>query len=121
FRLYPPPRADEFIDAAARLYRLPRSMIVAGNGSDELLAMLFRAALGRGDKVAWATPTYSLYDTLAAIQEARVIAIRFPRDFRLPVEALARARARLTIVCNPNSPSGTLVEVETLDALARAL
>ncbi len=39
-------------------------MIVAGNGSDELLAMLFRAALSRGDKVAWATPTYSLYDTL---------------------------------------------------------
>jgi histidinol-phosphate aminotransferase len=120
-RLYPPPRADEFIDAAGRFYRLPSSMIVAGNGSDELLAMLFRAALSRGDKVAWGAPTYSLYDTLAAIQEARVIAIRFPRDFRLPVEALARARARLTIVCNPNSPSGTLVEIETLDALARAL
>ncbi len=39
----------------------------------------------------------------------------------MPVEALVRARARLTIVCNPNSPSGTLVELETLDALARAL
>ncbi len=120
-RLYPPPRSDEFIANASRFYHIPRSMILAGNGSDELLAMLFRAALGRGDKVAYATPTYSLYDTLAAIQEARVSAIPFGRDFRLPVDALLRARARLTIVCNPNSPSGTSVEVDCLDTLARRL
>ncbi len=120
-RLYPPPRADEFIAAASRLYRIPASMILAGNGSDELLAMVFRAALGRADTVAYATPTYSLYDTLAEIQEARVVAIPFPADFRLPVDSLIEARARLTIVCNPNSPSGTLVDVASLDTLARGL
>src|SRR5271155_4604004 len=57
-RLYPPPRADEFIDAAGRFYRLPSSMIVAGNGSDELLAMLFRAALRRRGKGAWGGATH---------------------------------------------------------------
>ena len=120
-RLYPPPRADEFIAAASRRYGIPASMILAGNGSDELLTMLFRGVLGRGDKVACATPTYSLYDTLAEIQQARVVAIPFPSDFRLPVDSLARARARLTIVCNPNSPSGTLVDLDSLEALAQAL
>ena len=120
-RLYPPPRADEFVAAASRLYKVPPSMILAGNGSDELLAMLFRAALGRNDKVAYAIPTYSLYDTLATIQEAKVVAIPFARDFQLPTDALVRAGARLTIVCNPNSPSGTLVPIETLDKLARRL
>src|SRR5208337_2939182 len=113
-RLYPPPRADDFIAAASRLYRIPRAMILAGNGSDELLGMLFRAALGAGDKVAYACPTYSLYDTLASIQQARVVAIPYPRDFALPLEALARARARLTIVCSPNSPSGTVVSKHDL-------
>ena len=83
--------------------------------------MLFRAALGRGDKVAYPAPTYSLYDTLATIQEARVISTPFPRDFALPFDELARARAKLTIVCNPNSPSGTLTPIEMLDALARRL
>jgi histidinol-phosphate aminotransferase len=120
-RPYPPPRADEFIASASRLYRMPTSMILAGNGSDELLAMLFRAALGRGDKVAYATPTYSLYDTLAAIQEARVVAVPFGREFELPAGALARADARLTIVCNPNSPSGTIVPTKALDTLARRM
>jgi histidinol-phosphate aminotransferase len=83
--------------------------------------MLFRAMLGPGDRVAWATPTYSLYDTLAAVQEARVVATPLEPDFELPLQALVRARARLTIVCSPNSPSGTLTPRGTLARLARLL
>src|SRR5438309_4842130 len=97
-RLYPAPRADEFVRCASRLYGVAPESIMAGNGSDELLAMVFRAALGRGDRVAYAVPTYSLYDTLAAIQEARVIRIPMGRDFAQPLDELARARSRLTIV-----------------------
>lgn len=120
-RLYPAPRGDEFIAEAARLYHVPREMILAGNGSDELLAMVFRAALGRGDKVAYPVPTYSLYDTLAEVQEARVVRIPFGRDFALPLKELAKARARLTIICNPNSPSGSFTPIAKLGALAGAL
>src|SRR5271155_971320 len=120
-RLYPAPQADAFIAAATRRYGFAQDMTMAGNGSDELLAMLFRATLGPGDRVAWAVPTYSLYDTLAVVQEARVIAPPLGPDFELPLEALVRARARLTIVCNPNSPSGTLTPPRTLTRLARLL
>jgi len=120
-RLYPPPRADEFVQAAARLYDFPSSMILAGNGSDELLAMLFRATLGRNDKVAYALPTYSLYDTLASIQEARVTRVPLGANFALPLDKLGRQAARLTIVCSPNSPCGTLADHDALDQLARKL
>jgi histidinol-phosphate aminotransferase len=120
-RLYPPPRADDLVNAAARVYRIPRPMILAGNGSDELLAMLFRAALNPGDKVAYALPTYSLYDTLAASQEARVAAVPLAPGFAQPLAALAAERAALTIVCNPNSPCGSLAAPAELDRLAREL
>jgi histidinol-phosphate aminotransferase len=120
-RLYPPPRADELLNAAAKVYRMPRAMILAGNGSDELLAMLFRAALTRGDKVAYALPTYSLYDTLAAIQEARVAAVPLGPGFAQPLAGLAAERAAVTIVCNPNSPCGSLAAPAQLDKLAREL
>ncbi len=120
-RLYPAPRGDEFVASAARLYSIPQKMIVAGNGSDELLAMIFRATLGAGDAVAYAVPTYSLYDTLALVQEARILHFPFGADFELPLDAMARARAKLTIVCNPNSPSGTLTPAVKLAALAKQL
>ena len=120
-RLYPAPRADEFVASAARLYSMPQSMIIAGNGSDELLAMVFRATLGSGDTVAYPVPTYSLYDTLALVQEARIIHCPLGSDFELPLDALADARANLTIVCSPNSPSGTLTPARKLSALAKRL
>ncbi len=119
-RLYPAPRADEFVASAAKVYSIPQSMILAGNGSDELLAMVFRATLGEGDTVAYPVPTYSLYDTLALVQEARIL--HFPiSEFALPLDALAQARANLTIVCSPNSPSGTLTPSRQLGALAKRL
>jgi histidinol-phosphate aminotransferase len=119
-RLYPAPRADEFVASAAKVYSIPQNMILAGNGSDELLAMVFRATLGEGDTVAYPVPTYSLYDTLALVQEARIL--HFPiSEFALPLDALAEARANLTIVCSPNSPSGTLTPSRQLGALAKRL
>jgi histidinol-phosphate aminotransferase len=120
-RLYPAPRADELLAAAGRAYGFPADMILAGNGSDELLAMAFRATLGSGDKVAYPLPTYSLYDTLAQVQEARVVRLPLERNFALPLRALGRARARLTIVCSPNSPCGALADHDALDMLARTL
>ncbi len=120
-RLYPAPRGDAFVASAARVYSIPQKMILAGNGSDELLAMVFRAVLGRGDAVAYPVPTYSLYDTLALVQEARIFHFPLGPDFVLPLDALARARANLTIVCNPNSPSGTLTPTRSLSRLAKRL
>ncbi|HEY2664926.1 MAG TPA: aminotransferase class I/II-fold pyridoxal phosphate-dependent enzyme [Candidatus Binataceae bacterium] len=120
-RLYPPPNSDRLIARASKIYHLRPNMILAGNGSDELLAMLFRAALDYTTRVAWAYPTYSLYDTLAATQQARIVRVPYPRDWTLPVPALVKARANLTIVCNPNSPSGTFTPIRALRDLAARL
>jgi histidinol-phosphate aminotransferase len=120
-RLYPSPRAAEFVNAASRLYGIPAGQIIAGNGSDELLSMIFRAALNHGDRVAYAEPTYSLYDTLSSIQEARVVAVPLGPGFTIPLDGLARERAQLTVVCSPNSPCGSLASPDDLDGLARRL
>lgn len=117
-RLYPEPLGDSLRSAAASVYGVPAERILVGNGSDELLSILARALIGAGDRVAYPTPTYTLYDTLVAIQEGESVAVPYPRDFSLP-EGLAGARARLTFVCNPNSPSGTLIPPAEIAALAR--
>lgn len=116
-RLYPDPMANALRDAAAARYDLTRDHILAGNGSDELLAIVLRACVEPGDRVAYPTPTYSLYDTLVAIAGATSVRLPFPTDFSLPA-GLAEADARVTFVCNPNAPSGTFIAIDELAALS---
>jgi histidinol-phosphate aminotransferase len=118
-RLYPDPDATELRAKAAEVYGVPAAGIIAGNGSDDLLSMLFRACVENDDgDVAYAFPTYSLYDTLAKIQGVTPKTIAYPPDFAVPVEALAAANARLTILCSPNSPSGTVASLSEIAELA---
>jgi histidinol-phosphate aminotransferase len=117
-RLYPDPEAQALRRRASDVYRVPVDHIMAGNGSDELLALLLRATVDPGERVAFPVPTYSLYETLVAVQGGEVVQIEFPDDWSLP-RSLASAGARVTFLCNPNSPSGTVVPLDAVDALAR--
>jgi histidinol-phosphate aminotransferase len=119
-RLYPEPLSDSLRKVAAAAYGVRPENIIAGNGSDEILSLLLRCFVSAGDRVAFPLPTYSLYDTLVAIQEGESVTVDYPPDFSLP-EALSQQDAALTFLCNPNSPSGTLVAVADIYRLARAV
>ncbi|HET9869517.1 MAG TPA: aminotransferase class I/II-fold pyridoxal phosphate-dependent enzyme, partial [bacterium] len=60
-RLYPEPTASTLRRRLAALYRWPLEGILVGNGSDEILSILFRACVGKGDLVQYPDLTYSLY------------------------------------------------------------
>jgi histidinol-phosphate aminotransferase len=119
-RLYSDPNADALRDAAAEVTGFPRDGILAGNGSDELLAVLARALIDPGDVVAYPYPTYVLYETVARIQDARIESVDFAADFSLPAR-LFGSDARLVFIANPNSPSGTSCATEELARLADSL
>ncbi|MET0594659.1 MAG: histidinol-phosphate transaminase, partial [Polyangiaceae bacterium] len=120
-RLYPDPTAKELRVKAAEVYGVTPEQVICGNGSDDLLSMLFRACVDSGTTadVAYPVPTYSLYDTLAAIQGAQPKTVPFGADFKLPVDALLAANARLNLICNPNSPSGTFTPLSVIADFAR--
>lgn len=119
-RKYPDPTAQEFRVAAARVLGTRPERILCGNGSDDLLNIAMRSFCDEGDTVAFPYPTYSLYQTLARVQGARPVAVDFPEDYGLP-PALATTGARLTLLSNPNAPSGTVVPPEEVGRLAEAL
>lgn len=119
-RLYPDPDATALRRQAARTYGFDLAGIVAGNGSDDLLAMVAKAFVGEGDALACPMPTYTLYDTLVRIQGGKLAGVPYPPDYALP-KALARKAARVTVVASPNSPSGTAVPRSALAALADAV
>ena len=117
-RLYPDPVANHLRDKAAAMYGLSREQILVGNGSDDLLTMLMRTFVGPGDRVAFPVPTYSLYGILVAMQDGKVVRVPFLADFSLPSQ-LAEVEAKLTILCHPNAPSGTLTPLHRVEELAQ--
>jgi histidinol-phosphate aminotransferase len=120
-RLYPDPVATELREKAGSVYGFTPEAILVGNGSDELLTMLLRACVEPGTSVVFPMPTYSLYETLVAIQGGISICPPFGPEFRLPLDALGEQGQRVTFICNPNSPSGTLAPISDLERLAKSL
>jgi histidinol-phosphate aminotransferase len=119
-RLYPDPLARGLRGAAAAAWEVPAEWILAGNGSDELLAMLVRAFVPEGGVVAYPVPTYSLYSTLVAAHGATAMEIPWNEDYSIP-DGLDACDARLVFIARPNAPTGTVVTLDSLRRLARSL
>ena len=119
-RRYPRPFADEFRAAAGEALNVDASWILPGNGSDDLLTQLFRAVTDSQRGVTYPTPTYVLYRTLANIQGCPVTEVPYDDTYTLPTTQLADASTPLTIIANPNSPSGTAASLDELRVLAEA-
>jgi histidinol-phosphate aminotransferase len=119
-RRYPDPLATEFRIAAANVHGLSPDYIMCCNGGDELLSMAFRAFCDESRPVAYPVPSYSLFTVLANLQNCKPIEIPYDSEFNLPPK-LAATNAALTIVCNPNAPSGTFISPDELASLADEL
>ena len=119
-RRYPDPQADVFRNAAAEINGVSAENIICGNGADELLGIAMRSFCDEKRPVAYPVPTYSLYPVLAGLQGCQVIEIPFDEGFKLPAK-LAKTGASLTIICNPNAPSGSFTGTDELASLASEL
>ena len=119
-RRYPDPLGNAFREAAAELNGVEPANIMCCNGGDDLLSIAIRAFCDERRPVAYPVPTYSLYPVLARLQDCEMIEIPFDEEFNLPAK-LATTGAALTIVCNPNAPTGSFIRVDELASLAAEL
>jgi histidinol-phosphate aminotransferase len=119
-RRYPDPYARDFCAAVSDALGVPSDWVIVGNGSDDVLNILVRAcAEGADRKIVYPMPTYVLYRTLAAMQPAEIVEVPYGDDFQMPIDALVEAGGAITFIASPNSPSGHLVSLDDLRALAR--
>ena len=120
-RRYPDPMADSLCAAIAEVNNVSRNMVVAGNGSDDILTMTFRAFTAPDKPVAIMEPTYSLYPVLAKMQEAPVIriALQEEKNFAMPDDVLEQAAgANILIITRPNAPTGNSYPKEDIRKIA---
>lgn len=115
-RLYPDPLAVNLRETAARLYGCHVDEVIAGNGSDDILTMIFRTFLDAGDTITTPAPSYTLYNVLSALQDATCIEVPMGPDYTLPAD-LDSHGAKVILIVNPNAPTGVLFSREALRAL----
>ncbi|HET9074478.1 MAG TPA: histidinol-phosphate transaminase [Solirubrobacteraceae bacterium] len=120
---YPDPGYAPLREALARRYDVAPQNIALGNGSCDLLLAGGEALLEPGAEVIYAWPAFSVYPHLAAASGARAVAVPLDADHRHDLDAMAAevtVATRLILICNPNNPTSTALELERIEAfLAR--
>ncbi|MGO1182636.1 MAG: histidinol-phosphate transaminase [Micrococcaceae bacterium] len=96
----------------------------AANGSNEILQQILQAFGGPGRSVLSFPPTYSMYPLLAEGVSTEYIAGVRDEDFTLSASSAAAQveeyAPNVVILCSPNNPTGTALDLDVVDAVYQA-
>ena len=90
-----------------------RNSIFIGNGSDEVLDVIFKIFIDPGDEVVIFYPTYGYYKVLGTLYNAKITEIQLTDDFSIPDRAF-NAKGKLMFINSPNNPNGKSFDNETI-------
>jgi len=102
---------------------LPREQLLLAPGSDAAFRCVFQAFVAPGDRVAMIDPSYAMYAVYSDLFAANAIKVPVGADLQPDTAALVDAvgQSRLTLLANPNQPTGVMLSEDVLRAvLARA-
>lgn len=118
-RKYPDPLALELRKAVLnQLLRdkdtlTNRNTVFIGNGSDEVLDVIFKVFVNPGDEVTIFYPTFSLYKVLANLYNAKINEIKLNDDFSIP-ESVYDQKGKILFINSPNDPNGKSFDNDTI-------
>lgn len=113
---YPDPHQRELKKALSERKDIPAESIFIGNGSDEVIDLVYRVFCEpTRDSVIICPPTYGMYEVSANIHNVKVIEVPLTEQFELNIEEILAHPAKCVFVCSPNNPTGNrLQNVERL-------
>ncbi len=107
---YPDPQQRSLKQELANKEGLERGNILLGNGSDEVLDLIFRAFCEPSvDNVITLPPTYGMYAVLANINDVENREVWLTEDFEPDVDKIldaADSKSKILFLCSPNNPTG---------------
>ncbi|ARP81009.1 histidinol-phosphate transaminase [Bordetella genomosp. 8] len=119
-RLYPDPASDRLRQAIARHYDVALPQIFVGNGSDEVLAIVFQALLNHDAPLRFPDITYSFYPVYCGLYGVRYEAIPLTEDFRIDAGDYLPAAGRTAgpiLFPNPNAPTGRALPLADIERI----
>jgi len=120
---YPDPQQTRLKESIASQKKVSTDQLLLGNGSDEVLDLIFRAFCEPNqDSILTTPPTYGMYDVLANLNAVDNILVPLSPDFQLEVDSIFDAikpQTKLLFICSPNNPSGNSVERKAIERLLK--
>ncbi|MGE0560636.1 MAG: histidinol-phosphate transaminase [Flavobacteriales bacterium] len=118
---YPDPYQSTLKKKISAMKSIATSNILLGNGSDEVLDLLFRAFCEpKQDNVIVASPSYGMYKVLASLNNVGLKEVLLEEDFSLNPDKIIAAvdeSTKMVLLCSPNNPTGNSIAIEVVEKL----
>jgi histidinol-phosphate aminotransferase len=118
---YPDPQQTKVKARLSELKGIPVNQILLGNGSDEVLDLIFRAFCEPNrDKIITLPPTYGMYSVLAALNAVENIEIPLESNFQPNKDEIARTahpQTKVLFLCSPNNPTANSFKAKHIEWL----
>ena len=115
---YPDPQQSSVKVVLAKQRNINPNQILLGNGSDEVLDLLFRAFCEpKIDNVITLPPTYGMYSVLSNLNNIENREVLLSTDFQPQVEKILEivdANTKIIFLCSPNNPTGNSFSDESV-------
>lgn len=121
--IYPDPSQVAMRTALAKFLNLPKDQIVVGNGSDEIIDLVFRCVLNSGDAIINCEPTFGMYEFSAHVCGGRTVTVQRNEQFAIDIDAILAAideSTKLVVIASPNNPSGNCTPLADIEKLLAA-
>lgn len=121
YNRYPDPYQHELKAAISDIKQIPKENILLGNGSDEVLDLIFRAFCEpKEDEIITMPPTYGMYEVLANLNDIKTVIVPLKRGFQIDVNSVLSSiteNTKLIFICSPNNPSGNLLQINDIKTI----
>lgn len=108
----PEPYSESVLTQLSHHYHLPKSFVVCGAGTTELIQGM--SYCHTAQTVLIVQPTYTDYEKYASLYGCRIVeqVLNANQNFYFDIEKFEEmiAGVQLVFICNPNNPTGTLID-----------
>ncbi|EHU2655546.1 histidinol-phosphate transaminase [Acinetobacter baumannii] len=118
-RLYPDPDATALKQAIAKQQNIDVSQVFVGNGSDEVLAHIFKAFFLQDEPILYPDITYSFYPVYSQLFGTKTKEIPLNENFEIDVRDYTQPNGGV-IITNPNAPTSIALSLAEIEQVLQA-
>ena len=120
---YPDPQQNLVKAALAKIKNVSREQLLLGNGSDEVLDLIFRVFCEpKVDTVIALPPTYGMYEVLANTNDVGLLNISLLDNYQPNVDEILKAQnsqTKLLFLSSPNNPTANSFNADKIETLIK--